>query len=349
MLRAEQGAWWTLHSHLRCQRKRKRRYGKPDKRGQIKGRISIDTRPSIVAERTRLGDWEADTVEGSKGGPVLVTLAERKSRLFLVGKAPSKSASEVQRVIERLLTPIKDFVHTVTYDNGKEFSYHAAVSSTLNAQGFFAHPYHSWERGLNENCNGLLRQYFPKGMSLASVTQDEIIAAMCRLNWRPRKSAVWLPCRKLTLALKPARQWPPSAPVPSLGCPACEVRGEGIFIRLREENVRTCEQKPEVQALDALFCQAHQAWWQNGHFERLANGYPSVRFVLLHSFVHALMRHLTLECGYTAASVRERIYCRIPTHEGGPMKCCCTRLPPTARAHFEGDAGENLTRSGWDS
>lgn len=125
----------TLHSHLRCQRKRKRRYGKPDKRGQIKGRISIDTRPPIVAARTRLGDWEADTVEGSKGGPVLVTLAERKSRLFLVGKSPNKSASEVQRVIERLLTPIKDFVHTVTYDNGKEFSYHAEISDTLNAQG----------------------------------------------------------------------------------------------------------------------------------------------------------------------------------------------------------------------
>ena len=177
----------TLHSHLRCQRKRKRRYGKPDRRGQIKGRISIDTRPSIVAERSRLGDWEADTVEGSKGGPVLVTLAERKSRLFLFGKAPNKSASEVRRVIEGLLTPIKDFVQTITYDNGKEFSYHADVSATLEAQGFFAHPYHSWERGLNENSNGLLRQYFPKGVSLASVTQDEIIAAMCRLNWRPRK------------------------------------------------------------------------------------------------------------------------------------------------------------------
>ncbi|SFW71185.1 hypothetical protein SAMN02910291_02660, partial [Desulfovibrio desulfuricans] len=79
------------------------------------------------------------------------------------------------------------FVQTITYDNGKEFSYHADVSATLEAQGFFAHPYHSWERGLNENSNGLLRQYFPKGVSLASVTQDEIIAAMCRLNWRPRK------------------------------------------------------------------------------------------------------------------------------------------------------------------
>ena len=91
------------------------------------------------------------------------------------------------RVILGLLTPIKDYVHTITYDNGKEFSYHAALSDKLEAQGFFAHPYHSWERGLNENTNGLLRQYFPKGVSLEAVTQDEIIAAMCRLNWRPRK------------------------------------------------------------------------------------------------------------------------------------------------------------------
>lgn len=177
----------TLHTHLRCPRKRKRRYGKPDRRGQIKDRVSIDLRPKIVDERSRLGDWEADLVEGSKGGSVLVTLAERKSRLALVGKAKNKSASEVTRVILGLLTPIKEYVHTITYDNGKEFSYHAEISNKLEANGFFAHPYHSWERGLNENTNGLLRQYFPKGVSLEEVTQDRIIEAMCRLNWRPRK------------------------------------------------------------------------------------------------------------------------------------------------------------------
>jgi transposase, IS30 family len=131
----------SLYTHLRCQRKRKRRYGRPDKRGQMKDRVSIDLRPKIVDERSRLGDWEADCVEGSKGGPVLVTLAERKSRLMLAGKAENKSASEVSRVILELLTPIKDYVHTITYDNGKEFSYHAAVSDKLEAQGFFAHPY----------------------------------------------------------------------------------------------------------------------------------------------------------------------------------------------------------------
>ena len=126
-------------------------------------------------------------VEGSKGGPVLVTLAERKSRLTLVGKAQNKSASEVTRVILGLLSPIKEYVHTITYDNGKEFSYHAEISSKLEANGYFAHPYHSWERGLNENTNGLLRQYFPKGVSLADVTKNRIVEAMCRLNWRPRK------------------------------------------------------------------------------------------------------------------------------------------------------------------
>lgn len=177
----------SLYTHLRCQRKRKRRYGRPDRRGQIKDRVSIDLRPQVVNERLRLGDWEADCVEGRKGGSVLVTLAERKSRLALVGKAKNKTAQEVTRVILQLLTPIKDHVHTITYDNGKEFSKHTIISEKLDVQGFFAHPYHSWERGLNENTNGLLRQYFPKGINLDEVTQDEVILAMKRLNWRPRK------------------------------------------------------------------------------------------------------------------------------------------------------------------
>lgn len=155
-----------MYSHLRCQRKRKRRYGKPDKRGQITGRISVDIRPPIVAERTRLGDWEADTVEGSKGDPVLVTLAERKSRLFLVGKAPSKSASEVQRVIERLLTPIKDFVHTVTYDNGKEFSYHAAVSFYAECPGIFCPPLPLVGTELERELQWATTPIFPQGDEL---------------------------------------------------------------------------------------------------------------------------------------------------------------------------------------
>lgn len=139
----------------------------------MKGRVSIDLRPKVVDERSRIGDWEADCVEGNKGGPVLVTLAERKSRLTLLSKAKNKSAKEVSYVILGLLTPIKDYVHTITYDNGKEFSYHAELSDKLDAQGFFAHPYHSWERRLNENTNGLPHQYFPKGVSLEAITQDD--------------------------------------------------------------------------------------------------------------------------------------------------------------------------------
>lgn len=111
----------NIHSHLRCQRKNKRRYGKADKRGQIQRRICIDERPAVINEKSRFGDWEADTVEGCKESPVLVTLAERKSRLYFIGKAADKKATEVTRVIKTLLTPIKDFVQSITYDNGKEF------------------------------------------------------------------------------------------------------------------------------------------------------------------------------------------------------------------------------------
>lgn len=123
---------------------------------------------------------------------------------------------------------------------------------------------------------------------------------------------------------------------PPTWLPACEVRGEGIFIRLREDSVRTWEQKPAVQTLDALFYQAHQAWRQSRHFDRPADCYPGVRFVLLHSFAHALMRQLALECGYTAASVRERLYCRPPVHEGGPMAGV---LLYTAASDSEGTLG----------
>lgn len=177
----------TLYKHLRCQKKRKKRYGRPDRRGQIVGRVSIDNRPAIVATRERLGDWEADVVEGSKGGSVLVTLAERKSRFALIAKCPNKSAKSVSEAIISLLTPLRAHVKTITYDNGKEFAFHQKISDTLEAQGYFAHPYHSWERGLNENTNGLLRQYFPKGQSLAEVKPSDLHKAMVKLNWRPRK------------------------------------------------------------------------------------------------------------------------------------------------------------------
>lgn len=177
----------TLFKHLRHRKKRRKRYGSVEKRGQLINRKSIDERPDIVDKRARLGDWEADVVEGSKGGAVLVTLLERKSRLFLVGKSPNKSAKEVSSTILRLLLPIKEYVKTITYDNGREFAYHEMISKALDSDAFFAHAYHSWERGSNENSNGLLRQYFPKGESLANVSPQMLQRVMIKLNRRPRK------------------------------------------------------------------------------------------------------------------------------------------------------------------
>lgn len=176
-----------LHTHLRCQKKRRKRYGSTDRRGQLIGRESIDNRPKIVDERSRIGDWEVDTVIGRPGGSVLVTLAERRSRLSLIGLSPDKSAQSVKEAILRLLVPLAEHVHTLTYDNGKEFAHHLDVAEKLGAKGFFAHPYHSWERGLNENTNGLIRQYLPKGSSFDALSKKDIQNIMDKLNNRPRK------------------------------------------------------------------------------------------------------------------------------------------------------------------
>ena len=177
----------TLHTHLRCQKKRRKRYGSTERRGQIIGRVCITERPDIVEKRTRLGDWEADTVIGKQGGAVLVTLAERKSRFSMIIKAKNKTAEAVSAAITKAMTPHAAKVHTLTYDNGKEFASHQKISDGLEAQGYFAHPYHSWERGLNENTNGLIRQYLPKGQSFDDITDQDVQIIMDRLNNRPRK------------------------------------------------------------------------------------------------------------------------------------------------------------------
>lgn len=177
-----------LHQHLRGQKPRRKRYASgQERRGVIKNRVSIDKRPGIVSEKLRVGDWEGDTVIGKnhKGG--LVTLAERKSRYVLAGHIRSKHAEGVTTVTTRLLMPHKDKCHTITFDNGKEFSEHEKMAAELEADIYFAHPYHSWERGLNENSNGLLRQYFPKGMELIDITEKRVQEAVERINHRPRK------------------------------------------------------------------------------------------------------------------------------------------------------------------
>lgn len=177
-----------LYRHLRCQKKRRKRYGKYDRRGKLPNCRSIEERPTIVNHRKRLGDWEVDTLIGKRHKPVLVTLSERKSRLTLLGQVPQRSAQAVEDQIHQLLLPLQDKVHTLTSDHGKEFAHHEHIAQLLQLKFYFAHPYAAWERGTNENTNGLLRQYFPKKRDFQNVSRKEIDQAMSSLNFRPRKS-----------------------------------------------------------------------------------------------------------------------------------------------------------------
>ena len=185
---ANQRTGGDLYKHLRCQKKRRKRYGKYDRRGKLLNGHSIEERPAIVCQRKRLGDWEVDTVFGKDHKQALVTLTERKSRFTLLGKVSQHTAQAVQNQIHRLLLPVQDKVHTLTSDHGKEFAYHEQIAQLLQLKYYFAHPYAAWERGTNENTNGLLRQYFPKKCDLQQVSHQEMDLAMSRLNFRPRKS-----------------------------------------------------------------------------------------------------------------------------------------------------------------
>jgi IS30 family transposase len=177
-----------LHLHLRCQKKRRKRYGSYDRRGVIPNQVSIDERPGIVDAKRRFGDWEGDTVIGRRHRGALVTLVERKSLYTVIGAVCRNTAEAVREAIVEGLTPYKDRVHTLTYDNGREFTNHERIAADLSARTYFAHPYASWERGVNENTNGLIRQYFPKVRELTAVAREEIEHAMNRLNHRPRKT-----------------------------------------------------------------------------------------------------------------------------------------------------------------
>jgi len=176
----------TLYKHLRCQKKRRKRYGKYDRRGTIPARRSIEERPEVVGLRERLGDWESDTIIGKGHQGALVTLTERNSRFTLVRKVAQKSAELVAQAIIDLLSWVQH-LETITSDNGKEFAAHQKISKELLIDFYFSHPYASWERGTNENTNGLIRQYLPKTRNLTTVTAQEEAMIMDRLNLRPRK------------------------------------------------------------------------------------------------------------------------------------------------------------------
>lgn len=175
----------SLWKHLRCQKKRKKRYGSYDKRGQIPNRTSIDERPEIASNRGRLGDWEADTIIGKDKKGAIVTLVDRKSRYLRMGLVKQRTKKAVREKMIALLSGFS--VHTITCDNGKEFADHELVAKALDAKVYFAHPYASWERGTNENTNGLIRQYFPKHTDFYDLKQEDIVFVEHQLNTRPRK------------------------------------------------------------------------------------------------------------------------------------------------------------------
>jgi IS30 family transposase len=177
----------TLYRHLRCKKKRRKRYGGYDRRGHLPNRVSIEQRPVIVDQRQRIGDWEVDTLVGKRHHQAIVTLVERKSRFALLRKVEQRTADQVRNAVIDMLKPVSDRLHTLTSDNGKEFAEHEEIAKELKADFFFAHPYAAWERGTNENMNGLIRQYFPKKSDLSSIYETEVEFVMDRLNNRPKK------------------------------------------------------------------------------------------------------------------------------------------------------------------
>lgn len=179
-----------LYNHLRRQGKKYQSRGITGKtsRGQMKNQVSIEERPDIVDEKGRFGDWEIDTVIGCNHQGALVTIVERTTLYTAIAKVFNKTAESVTSATLYLLEPFKVGSESITADNGKEFAMHETISEHLEIDFYFAHPYCSWERGLNENTNGLIRQYFPKSTNFKNVTDEQVTEVMDKLNNRPRKS-----------------------------------------------------------------------------------------------------------------------------------------------------------------
>lgn len=188
----------TIYNHIRNNpelakllffKRRYRKRGATSNRGMIPNRVSIEERPKLVDKRVRYGDFEGDLIVGKNHKGAMLTLVDRKSRFVFASKLESKNANETSAAIVSALGGIR--AKTLTLDNGKEFASHEKVSETLGAEVYFAHPYCPHERGLSENTNRLLRQYFPKKTDLRKVGEDEVKFAVSELNSRPRKCLNW--------------------------------------------------------------------------------------------------------------------------------------------------------------
>ena len=183
--KADGGLLWK---NLRSQKKKRKRYaGGTDRRGQIPGRRPIHERPADVETRRTVGHWEGDTVIGAGHKQAIVTLVERRSGYARLMKVSHKTSKQVADAVIKKLRSINAGVKTITFDNGKEFAEHARIDEALGSKTYFADPFSSWQRGSNENFNGLLRQYIPKKRPLSTVTDEELKMIEERLNNRPRK------------------------------------------------------------------------------------------------------------------------------------------------------------------
>lgn len=177
----------TLYKNLRRKgRKYKKRDAKNRDRG-IFGRVDIDQRPVIVEEKSRIGDWEGDLIIGANHSGALTTMVDRASKFTKIGLVSAKKADLVRDEIIKIMQPLKEKTLTMTYDNGREFVQHQGISGALGAKTYFAKPYHSWERGLNEHTNGLIRQYLPKKTIFQGLCREKIQKIENALNNRPRK------------------------------------------------------------------------------------------------------------------------------------------------------------------
>ncbi len=182
--------------YLRRQKSRYRaRYGTRirEKQHELERKRRIDQRPEVINERTRIGDWEGDTVRGNGSSGHIITYVERKSGYLVAGKVKHATAENINAfTIKNFKKLPKEKRLSITYDNGSEFSGYDSIEEQTGMIAYFAFPYHSWERGTNENTNGLLRQFFPKKMWFNTVTQEQLDKVVRLINNRPRKRLNYL-------------------------------------------------------------------------------------------------------------------------------------------------------------
>ena len=182
----ELGIW---KQYLRQKQKRRRRKGVNHKRGGIPNRVGIEHRPAIANLKTEIGHWESDTVIGVNHTGIVVTHVDKASKYLLAGLAKNKTMAQINHVTIKLFEKVEPaYLKTMTFDNGREFCGHEKISESLNLTCFFANPYHSWERGLNEHTNGLIRQFYPKSTNFKIVKEEDFQRVVNLINHRPRKS-----------------------------------------------------------------------------------------------------------------------------------------------------------------